>query len=389
MKKVVKYIMIVGIILGVIYATSFFVSTNNQDPVQYESEAPVRTTIKKKTVATGKVVPEDEVEIKPQISGIIDKVHVSEGQVVKTGDLIATIKVVPNEQALNSAIGRVENAKISLGNAEIDFKRNKTLYDKGVISNQDYIAVELRYNQAKQELVNAQNDLKIIELGTAGKGAANTNIRATVDGTVLEIPVKKGDQVIESNNFNPGTTVAKIADLTNMIFEGQVDEAEVNKLYVDMPLSISLGAINDQTFDAKLRFVAPQGIEEQGAVQFKIEATVSLDTNFFIRAGYSANATIIIGEKKDVLAVKEAVIQFDENTQKPYVEVDLGNQNFERKEVELGISDGIYVEILEGLTEKDKVKIWNITEPEKKKTDEEKKEEDAADEQAEKEEKKK
>ena len=373
MKKAVKYILIIAIILGVVFATNFFITTNNQDPIKYKSENPVKTTIEKKTVATGKVVPEDEVEIKPQISGIVHAVFVKEGEVVTTGDLIATIKVVPNEQALNSATGRVENAKIALTNGEIDFKRNKTLYDKGIVSNQDFIAIELRYKQAKQELENAGNDLKIIKLGTAGKGATNTNIRATVSGTVLTVPVKKGDQVIESNNFNPGTTVATIADLTDMIFEGQVDEAEVSKLKMNMPLLISLGAINDKTFDATLRFVAPQGIEEQGAVQFKIEANVVLDTNFFVRAGYSANATIVIGQKDNILAIKEALVQFDEETDEPFVELELGDQEFERREVELGISDGIMVEIIEGLTEADKVKVWNITEPFKKKSDEDKK----------------
>ena len=345
-----KYVLIIVIILGVVFATNFFISTNNQDPVKYAFENPVKTTIEKKTVATGKVVPEDEVEIKPQISGIVHEVFVKEGQLVETGDLIATIKVVPNEQALNSAIGRVDNANIVLENARIDYERNKQLYDKAIIANQDFIAVELRFNQAQQEVLNAENDLKIIQMGTAGRGAANTNIRATVPGTILTVPVKKGDQLVESNNFNPGTTVATIADLTNMIFEGQVDEAEVSTLTMDMPLLINLGAIDDKTFDAKLRFVAPQGIEEQGAVQFKIEANLVLDSNFFVRAGYSANATIVIGQKENVLAIKEALVQFDEETDEPFVELELGDQEFERREIELGISDGIMVEIIEGLT---------------------------------------
>ena len=222
-------------------------------------------------------------------------------------------------------------------------------------------------------MINANADLQIIQSGTAGRGAANTNIRATVSGTVLEIPVKKGDQVIESNNFNPGTTVATIADLTNMIFEGQVDEAEVGKLEIGMPLKISLGAVNDHSFDAKLRFIAPQGIEEQGAVQFKIEANIYLDSNFYVRAGYSANATLVVGKSKNVLAIKEALIQFDEKTKEPYVEVEIGDQEFERREVELGISDGINVEILSGITEQDKVKVWNITEPIKKSGENDKK----------------
>ena len=275
---------------------------------------------------------------------------------------------MPNEAALNSAIGRVDNAKLILENSEIDYNRNKKLFDKGIISTQDFNAIELRYNQAKQEKANAESDLQIIKLGTAGRGATNTNIRSTVTGTVLDIPVKKGDQVIESNNFNPGTTVATVADLTNMIFEGQVDEAEVTNLKINMPLKISLGAINNLEFDAKLRFVAPQGIEDQGAVQFKIEANVFLDSNFFVRAGYSANATIVLGKKQNVLAIKEALVQFDEESEEPFVEVEIGEQEFEIREVEMGLSDGINVEILSGLTEKDKVKVWNITEPFKKNT---------------------
>jgi HlyD family secretion protein len=373
MKKVVKYVLITLMVIGVIYATVFFISTNNKPAVKYETENPAKTSIEKKTVATGKVVPEDQVEIKPQISGIIEEVFVKEGDVLNAGDLIAKIKVVPNEAALNSAIGRVDNATLVLENSIIDYNRNKKLFDKGIISTQDFNAIELRFNQAKQEKLNAESDLKIIKLGTAGRGATNTNIRTTVTGTVLEIPVKKGDQVIESNNFNPGTTVATVADLTDMIFEGQVDEAEVANLKMGMPLKISLGAINDVTFDANLRFVAPQGIEEQGAVQFKIEANVSLDTNFFVRAGYSANATLSLGKKDNILAVKEALIQFDEETDDPFVEVEIGDQEFERKEVELGISDGIHVEILSGITEKDKVKVWNVTEPIKKDTGDKKK----------------
>jgi HlyD family secretion protein len=373
MKKAGKYIVIIALILGAVYAAYFFISTNNQDPIKYESKNPVKITIQKKTVATGKVVPEDEVEIKPQISGIVEQVFVKEGQIVSSGDLIATIKVVPNEQALNNAIGRVENAKIVLENSTIDFNRNKELYEKGIVANQDFIAVELRNNQAKQELANAKNDLKIIQLGTAGRGAANTDIRATVSGTVLTVPVKKGDQLVESNNFNPGTTVATIADLTDMIFEGQVDEAEVGKLIMDMPLRISLGAINDKTFAAKLRFVAPQGVEEQGAVQFKIEANIVLEDSFFVRAGYSANATLVIGQKENVLAIKEAWVQFNEETDEAFVELELGGQEFESKTIELGISDGIMVEVLEGLTMSDKVKVWNITEPFKKKSDTDKK----------------
>lgn len=368
MKKIMKYLLITLIILGVIYATYFFISSNNTSTIVYKTEVAIKTTIEKKTIATGKVVPEDEVEIKPQISGIIESILVKEGQLIKAGDLIAKIKVVPNEAALSSALGRVKNANYVFENAKLDFDRNKLLFDKQVISTQDFNAVELRFNQAKQELSNAQNDLQIIQLGTREGGLANTNIKATISGTILEIPVKIGDQVIESNNFNPGTTIAFIANLSNMVFEGKIDEAEVGKLVLGMPLKISLGAINDKEFNANLRFVAPKGIEDQGAVQFKIEANVNLDTAFFIRAGYSANASLVLDKKENVLAIKEALLQFDKETNNPYVEIETDEQKFERKDVTLGISDGINVEILTGIKPNDKIKVWNITQPEKLET---------------------
>lgn len=357
--------MIALVTLGVIFATNFFIKSNNAPSDVFKTETPFKTTIEKKTIATGKVVPEDEVEIKPQISGIIETIYVKEGQLIKAGDLIAKIKVVPNEAALNSAFGRVKNAKLVFDNTQLEYDRNKILFDKQVISAQDFNAIELRFDQAKQELSNSQNDLQIIQLGTREGGLANTNIKATIAGTILEIPVKIGDQVIESNNFSPGTTIAFIANLSNMVFEGKIDEAEVSKLTIGMPLKISLGAIDNKEFNANLRFVAPKGIEDQGAVQFKIEANVNLDSAFFIRAGYSANASLVLGKKENVTAIKEALLQFDKETNDPFVEVETGDQNFERKEVELGISDGINVEILSGLKPTDKVKVWNITQPEK------------------------
>ncbi len=290
---------------------------------------------------------------------------------MKAGDLIAVIKVVPNEQALNQASGRVRNAEISLNNTRIEYDRNKKLFDRGVISSQAFNELQLRYDQAVQELDNARADYQIIRRGSAGGSAsANTNIRATVTGTILEIPVEEGDQVIQSNNFNDGTTIATIADLGKMIFEGKVDEGEVAKLQLGMPLAISLGAIENQTFDAKLRFIAPKGIEESGAVQFTIEGDVEVSDEIFIRAGYSANASLVLEKKDSVMVIPEALLQFDTKTDEPYVEVAVGDQKFERKDVEIGISDGINVEIVSGLAENDEVKVWNKTEPVKKGTGE-------------------
>ncbi len=366
MKKILKYLLLAVLVFGLLFAAAYFIKTNSKSPIEYATEQAFMTSIEEKTVATGKVVPEEEVEVKPQVTGIVDKIYVEEGQDINEGDLIAKIRVVPDEQSMNGARGRVRNAEIGLNNAKLDYDRNKAIFDKGVISAQDFQNFKLRYDQAIQELQNARNDLQIIRQGSTGGAQAITNIRASASGTILEIPVEEGDQVIQSNNFNDGTTVATVADMSKMIFEGKVDEAEVGKLKEEMPLKISLGAIQDKEFDAKLKFIAPKGNEEQGAVQFKIEGDVYLDEDFYVRAGYSANASIVLEKKDSILAIKEALLQFDKETDKPYVEVETGEQKFERRDVELGISDGINVEVLSGIGEDDKIKVWNKTEPKKK-----------------------
>ncbi|MFL2601140.1 MAG: efflux RND transporter periplasmic adaptor subunit [Flavobacteriaceae bacterium] len=365
--KILKYIGISILIAGSLFAAAFFVKTNNKSSITFETQKMFKTSIEKKTVVTGKVIPEDEVEITPQIQGIIDGIYVEEGDQVKNGDLLAKIKVVPNEQNLNSAEGRLANSRIILKNAKIEYERNKNLFKNGIISKQQFDNVELNYNQAKLDVSNSKSDLQIIRLGSKGGSAsANTNIRATVAGTVLEIPVEKGDQVIASNSFNAGTTVATIADLNKMIFEGKVDEAEVGKLVIGMPLEVNLGAVEDKSLKAKLKFIAPKGNEEQGAVQFKIEADLFLNDSIFVRAGYSANASLILERKDSIMAISESLLQFDSKTEEPYVEIEVSDQKFERKDIEIGISDGVNVEIITGINEDDKIKVWNKTEPLKK-----------------------
>jgi HlyD family secretion protein len=357
MKKTVIF-SVIGVAL--IAVLIWFAKMNNKSIDTFETETPFKATIVKKTVATGKVTPLEEVEIKPQISGIIDKIFLEEGDKVKKGDLIARIRVVPNEQALIGAKGRVSKAKLQVDNAKIVYDRNKKLFDNGVISRKDFEDIELMYNQAKQDLINAQNDYEIIKKGSAGaSGTANTNIRATTTGMILEIPVEEGDQVIQSNNFNSGTTIASVADMTKMIFEGKVDEAEVSKIKTDTDLEISIGAIDDKKFPAKLNFIAPKGTEESGTVQFTIKANVTLDEDIFLRAGYSANAEIILDQKDSVMSISESVMQFDKKTEKPFVEVKTGEQEFERRDIEIGLSDGVNVEIISGVSSEDEIKIWN------------------------------
>tara|TARA_B100000965_G_C19548450_1_gene738975 strand:+ start:19 stop:1155 length:1137 start_codon:yes stop_codon:yes gene_type:complete len=362
--KYLKYLGIGVLILGFLFSMAYYIQTNSRSAITYDTATLSTQTIEEKIVATGSVIPEDEVNIVPQISGIIDQIFVEEGDEVVAGDLLAKIKVVPNEQALNSAEGRVKTSRIILNNSTKEFERNKKLFNKGVISEQDFNSIELRYNQDQQNLENALSDLQIIRLGSVGGSAlTNTNVRSTVSGTVLQVPVKEGDQAIEANTFNPGTTIATVADLNKMIFEGRVDEGEVGKLKIGMDLKISLGAIEEKEYDAKLTLIAPKGIEVAGAIQFKIEGDVFLDNEYVVRAGYSANATIVTNIKKDILSINESLLQFDNTTKKSYVEIQTSSQKFERRDIELGISDGVYAEVLGGVTEKDNIKVWNKTEP--------------------------
>jgi len=365
--KYLKYVGLFALGFGILFSIAFFVKSNSTSAIQYETQTLITATIEDKIVATGKVLPEDEVNVVPQIAGIIQELYVEEGDEVSTGDLIAKIKVVPNEQTLNSAEGRVKSAQIVMNNSKVEFERNKLLYEKEIISEQDFKSATLRYNQDMQNLSNAKSDLQIIKLGSSGGSTiTNTNVRATVSGTILEIPVEEGDQVIQANTFNAGTIIATIADLNKMIFEGQVDEGEVGKLSVNMPLIVTLGAIEGKEYDAKLRLIAPKGTEVAGAIQFKIEGEVYLDDEYVVRAGYSANASIVAEKKVDVLAISEALLQYDNKTKKPYVEIETSSQKFERKDVKLGISDGVNAELLSGVSKTDKIKVWNRTEPDKR-----------------------
>lgn len=351
---------VVGLVLLVV-VMKFFADKNSKASVEYKTEQPFKASIATKTVATGKVNPEEEIEVKPQISGIVSEILVEEGDLVKKGQLLAKIRVVPNAQNLASAQSRVRSAKLSFDNSKTLYDRNKSLFEKGVISKQDFENSELSYNQARQSLNQSQTDYQIIKKGSAaGSGSeANTNIIAQIPGTILEIPIREGNQVIESNNFNAGTTIATIADMSKMIFEGKVDEAEVGKLKEGREIMVKLGAIENKDFPAKLTFVAPKGKEESGAVQFTIKADVTIDEGTYVRAGYSANAEIELEKKDSVFSIKESLLQFDRLTEKPYVEVEKEDQKFEKVDVVLGISDGINVEILEGLKDGDNIKVWN------------------------------
>ncbi len=365
MKKSVTIITLLILVIAFGGSMYYLYQKNAEDPTVYETELPSKQNIIKKTVATGSILPLEEVLIKPNISGVIEEIFVIGGDYVKSGDLLAKIKVVPNLNALNDAKNSIDEARIALEDQKRNIDRQKGLFDKGVVSKVDLERAQVSFDQAQQAYSAANKRYDIVKTGTTrGFGnAANTMIRATVSGMVLDVPVEVGNQVIESNNFNEGTTIAAIADIEKMIFEGKVDESEVGKISEDLPLEITIGAIENKIFDAVLDYIAPKGKEENGAIQFEIKGTLNKQDTVFIRAGLSANASIILGRADSVLAVKEALIQFDDKTKLPYVEIEKGDQQFERKDVELGISDGIFVEIKSGISDDDKIKVWNVVKP--------------------------
>jgi HlyD family secretion protein len=379
MKRRGTIIILAVIIIGFILGIRYIYLKDKADPIVYKTEQATTETIVKKTVATGSIVPKEEVLIKPNISGIIDEIFVEAGDIIKAGDLIAKVKVVPNVSSLNSAQNNIrgaqtqlETAKLGFDNATSIYNRQKGLFEKGVISANEFDNAQITYNQAqqryRQEQVNvtaARQNYDIIKTGTtSGMGAsANTEIRATVSGMVLDVPVKTGNQVIEANNFNDGTTIATIADVDKMIFEGKVDESEVGKISENLPLEITVGAIENATFDAVLDYIAPKGVAENGAIQFEIKGTLNKIENTFIRAGLSANASIILARADSIMSIKEALVQYDPKTLAPFVEVEVGTQQFERRDLELGISDGIQVEVKSGISKTDKIKVWNQLKP--------------------------
>ncbi len=361
MKKSVTIFILIFILVTFGGAMYYLYAKNQEDPVVYKTEKPANRTIVKKTVATGSILPLEEVIIKPNISGIIEEIYVEGGDLVKANDLIAKIKVVPNLAAVNQARNAIESAQIALNDEKRRFDRQKSLFEKGVISREEMERAEVSYKQAQQTYTAAVQNYDIVKTGsTKGLGnSANTLIRSTVSGMVLEMPVEVGNQVILSNNFNEGTTIAALADVNRMIFEGKVDESEVGKIKEGYPLEITVGAIEGVTFDAVLDYIAPKGKLENGAIQFEIKGTLHKADTTFIRAGLSANASIILARADSVLSIKEALVQFDEDSKKPFVEVKTGDKDFERREVVLGVSDGLNVEVKEGLSEDDEIKVWN------------------------------
>ena len=336
----------------------FLYNKSREKPVVFATKSAESRDIIEKTVAAGAIVPRREVTIKARVSGVVEKLHVQPGQYVKAGDLIAKIKIIPDVVNLNAAEARLSAARISLANAETEHARIQQLMERKLINQGDFARADLEYNLAKQEVTAASNNLQLVKEGAIrGSGKVSNLVQSTVEGMVLEVPVKEGASVIETNNFNEGTTIAAVADMNDMIFQGTVDESEVGKLKEGMPVTISIGAIANQKFKGSLEYISPKGVEKDGTIEFEVRAKLDLAKGTFIRANYSANADVILDRRQRVLALNESLIQFEKG--QPYVEVETRPQEFEKRQLELGLSDGIYVEVKGGIERETKVKVPN------------------------------
>lgn len=356
MKKFLKTAM--WVVIALIFVGTFvYLFINSQDkPEVYDTVTPEKRDIERTAVLTGKIEPRDEIEIKPQISGIITKINVEAGDQVKAGDVIATIKVIPEASQLSSAASRVESARIALEDARQKYERNKMLYEKKVISREEYETTETTWKQARKDLEGAQDALRVVKQGVSAMNAseASTQVRATISGLVLDVPVKVGTSVIQSNTFNDGTTIATIADMSDLIFRGSVDETEVGSLRVGMPMSISIGALSDASPKGTLEYISPKGTDTSGANTFEVKAALTELPAGGIRAGYSANATVSLDKRTGVLSVPERVIEFANDSTFVYVLTSAADkpQEWKRTPIRTGLSDGINIEVIDGINAK-------------------------------------
>lgn len=359
MKKYLKVIIAAFVALLFVGTFVFLYLKSKPQPVVYDEFRPKVADISKTTVVTGTIEPRDEVEVKPQISGIITEIYKEAGDMVKAGEVIAKVKVIPDMSQLSSAEARVRLADINLKQAETDHKREKMLYDKQLVSAEEYDNVRQALDQAREEKKAAVDALEVVRDGVSSSNASasSTLIRSTISGLILDIPVKVGNSVILSNTFNDGTTIASVADMGDLIFKGNIDETEVGRLVTGMAMKITIGALQNLKFDASLEYISPKATDNNGANQFEIKAAVTVPGGNEIRSGYSANAEIVLDEAKGVLTVPESAIEFVGNdTYVNIVKGEGGKNTYERRKVTTGLSDGINIEIKSGLTKDDIVR---------------------------------
>lgn len=355
MKKVIMIIVSVAI-LALFLGTAIFLYNKSQEkPIVFSTEKAFVADVINKTVATGKIVPRRDVEIKSQVSGVVEEIYVEGGVQIEKGELIAKIRIIPNMEKLNAAESRVETAKLNFANAERELAQQRELFKENLIAQFEYRQYVHAFDLHKENLTLAESNVSIIREGASKKAGMVSNlVTATLKGLVLDVPVKEGTFVTETNNFNPGTTIASVANMQDMIFEGTVDESEVGKIHEGMALLLSIGAMESEPFVALLEYISPKGWDDQGTIKFSIRAAVTLRDNKFLRAGYSANADIVLDKRLQVLVVNERVLIFEEG--KIFVEVENEPQVFTKQEVKVGLSDGINIEVLSGISRDDVLK---------------------------------
>ena len=359
MKKYSK--LIIAAIIALIFIGTFVFLWQKSQPkeIVYSEFTPKMDSIQKTTIITGKIEPRNEVNIKPQISGIISELYKQPGDYVNAGDVIAKVKVIPDMGSLSSAESRVRLAEINLQQAQVDYNREENLHNQKLVSDDEFDKSRQSLRQAQEEKKAAIDALQVVRDGVSQSNAkaSSTLIRSTISGVILDIPVKVGNSVILSNTFNDGTTIASVANMNDLIFRGNIDETEVGQLINDMPMKITVGALQDLKFDAALEYVSPKAVESNGANQFEIKAAVKLSEGGKIRSGYSANAEIVLARADKVLTIPESAIEFSGDSTFVYVVKGEGKQKeYDRRHVETGLSDGVNIEIKKGLTAKDKVR---------------------------------
>ena len=359
MKKYSK--LIIAAVIALIFIGTFVFLWQKSQPkeVVYNEFTPEVNDVRKTTIITGKIEPRNEVNIKPQISGIITELMKEPGQYVQQGEVIAKVKVIPDMGQLSSAEARVRLADINLKQATTDFEREKTLYDRQLVSADEYEKIRQKLQQAKEELVAAQDALQVVRDGVSksNASASSTLVRSTISGIILDVPVKVGNSVILSNTFNDGTTIASVANMNDLIFRGNIDETEVGQLVSGMPMKITIGALQDLKFDAALEYISPKATESNGANQFEIKAAVKVAKDDKLRSGYSANAEIVLAQVQKALTIPESAIEFSGDSTFVYVIKGTSDKkDYERRAVTTGLSDGVNIEVKKGLTTQDKVR---------------------------------
>ncbi len=356
MKKFSKYIITALIALFVIGTFVFLFKQSRPKEVRYQELEAAVMDIQRTTVVTGKIIPRNEVNVKPQINGIIAEIYKKAGEQVQENEVIAKLKVIPDMNSLSSAQSRVRLSEINLKQAQTNYDREKALYDKQLVSADEFEKVLQALNQAKEERSAAQDALEVIRDGVSRSNAtsSSTLVRSTITGLILDVPVKVGNSVIQANTMNDGTTVATVANMNDLIFDGNVDETEVGSLHEGLPVVITIGALQNYSFDATLEYISPKAVESNGANQFEIKAAVSVTSDQMIRSGYSANAEFVLEEAKGVLSLPESALEFDGDD--TYVQVLNADGSTTRTKVETGLSDGVNIEIKSGMTEGTKVR---------------------------------